>query len=781
MGMMNDPPAYSRVALCLPLPSLAYLDDPTLYSQPIRLSIWSTQESLTVLFYKPQNVQDGPIESLRVAESQEDWNRMQNFLGVVYGIAGQEAARVGRMGMNVDVLVEGLVNGPTSVDGSFERVTFVQEESSEEIIARLFQTPPPQSTIHTIPTLRSPSNPLSSTVQEAAHNRHQVSALGGTFDHLHGGHKILLTMAIAITAKKLIVGLSADELLKQKAFPEYLEAFDIRAQHLRLFLHRINPRLEYDVVALKDVCGPTATDEEISALVVSRESISGGHIIDQTRQANSVPALKTYMIDVVSATHNLPTTQTEDVPSLLVDGTKDAQQLKELKLGSTYIRQWLSKQQGNVSHTVKRRKLNGNKTRDDPQPAAVNGISAMVPPRTSCEATSQRIRWTYSQSELRDMRIKLNQGAIELCKSNWENEAELRTAEGSSIKIPLQYPSWEDELSLLQFYAISISSVIEGGALTSGRFLPPVIESVAISYLKRFYLRTSVLEWHPKVIMPVCLFLAGKVCNYVFDIDHYVSVFDKLERDDILGIEFLVLQTLRFDVYIPRIQDAIHGWFLKLQDIAPTQLGRIETAYALAKTQWKRSRLTDVEFLYTPAQIAAACFRLADKDLFESALEILVPIQENKSEMDEDEGKTMEAPLLDRKGLLSTLEQVQAMTQSVSEDRNVDMVRVKAADKLVRKSQDPANNKASALYKKRIQEQDEERAKRRAARYAKHQKDVNDRDTFFGPQVTQNPSTNRIGTMGETGLGIPAEAGGMLFGGTGLKSVGMELDSSDSD
>jgi hypothetical protein len=55
------------------------------------------------------------------------------------------------------------------------------------------------------------------------------------------------------------------------------------------------------------------------------------------------------------------------------------------------------------------------------------------------------------------------------------------------------------------------------------------------------------------------------VCNYVFDIDNYVASFDKLKREDILGIEYLVLQTLRFDVYIPRMQDALHGWFLQLQ------------------------------------------------------------------------------------------------------------------------------------------------------------------------------------------------------------------------
>ena len=35
-----------------------------------------------------------------------------------------------------------------------------------------------------------------------------VVALGGTFDHLHAGHKILLSMACWITEQKLIVGMT---------------------------------------------------------------------------------------------------------------------------------------------------------------------------------------------------------------------------------------------------------------------------------------------------------------------------------------------------------------------------------------------------------------------------------------------------------------------------------------------------------------------------------------------------------------------------------------------
>jgi bifunctional ADP-heptose synthase (sugar kinase/adenylyltransferase) len=38
--------------------------------------------------------------------------------------------------------------------------------------------------------------------------RYGVAAIGGTFDHLHAGHKVLLSMAAWVTEEKLIVGVT---------------------------------------------------------------------------------------------------------------------------------------------------------------------------------------------------------------------------------------------------------------------------------------------------------------------------------------------------------------------------------------------------------------------------------------------------------------------------------------------------------------------------------------------------------------------------------------------
>ena len=41
-------------------------------------------------------------------------------------------------------------------------------------------------------------------------------AVGGTFDHLHIGHQMLLLYSALSASKKLIIGITSEEMLKKK-------------------------------------------------------------------------------------------------------------------------------------------------------------------------------------------------------------------------------------------------------------------------------------------------------------------------------------------------------------------------------------------------------------------------------------------------------------------------------------------------------------------------------------------------------------------------------------
>ncbi|KIJ26454.1 hypothetical protein M422DRAFT_272498 [Sphaerobolus stellatus SS14] len=166
-----------------------------------------------------------------------------------------------------------------------------------------------------------------------------VVALGGTFDHLHPGHKILLSMSAWITEKKIIVGVTDDALLTKKAYKEHLEPLPVRMDAVRDFLRLFKPGLIYDIVPISDVYGPTGWDPDIQGLVVSKETLPGAASIAAVRAEKSFPPLQTFVIDVISAV-------SADL------GTDDPDILKHAKTSSTFIREWIHKRsQGPGSST----------------------------------------------------------------------------------------------------------------------------------------------------------------------------------------------------------------------------------------------------------------------------------------------------------------------------------------------------------------------------------------------------------------------------------------------
>ncbi|KAG7092618.1 hypothetical protein E1B28_008961 [Marasmius oreades] len=157
-----------------------------------------------------------------------------------------------------------------------------------------------------------------------------VTALGGTFDHLHSGHKILLSMGAFITSRKIIVGITHPDLLVRKAHASLIESLETRIEKVQRFLQRFKPELEeYDIVPIKDVYGPTASDPDIQALVVSKETVRGAEDIAKLRASKSLPPLKTFVIDVIS-----------NNSSNLDDS--DQERLKKTKMSSTAFREWLA-------------------------------------------------------------------------------------------------------------------------------------------------------------------------------------------------------------------------------------------------------------------------------------------------------------------------------------------------------------------------------------------------------------------------------------------------------
>lgn len=115
----------------------------------------------------------------------------------------------------------------------------------------------------------------------------EKTVLGGTFDHFHNGHKMFLTTAAHATRNAIVVGISCEELLRNKKFLSRLEPFEQRARHVADFIRFLNPHLLVDIYPLHDPFGPSVTMKDLDAIAVTPEVASAVPRINEIRVGTS--------------------------------------------------------------------------------------------------------------------------------------------------------------------------------------------------------------------------------------------------------------------------------------------------------------------------------------------------------------------------------------------------------------------------------------------------------------------------------------------------------------
>ncbi|OBA28946.1 Nucleotidylyl transferase [Hanseniaspora valbyensis NRRL Y-1626] len=143
----------------------------------------------------------------------------------------------------------------------------------------------------------------------------KISAVGGTFDHLHDGHKILLALCTFLTFKKLIIGLTSEKLLVNKKFKQYLQPFEERRDEVLKFVELLDSTLEYDILPISDVCGPTGYEPNIELLIVSEETKSGGDFVNKTRSEKGLSQLSIFVVNVLGGKEKLSSTYLRQLES----------------------------------------------------------------------------------------------------------------------------------------------------------------------------------------------------------------------------------------------------------------------------------------------------------------------------------------------------------------------------------------------------------------------------------------------------------------------------------
>lgn len=158
-----------------------------------------------------------------------------------------------------------------------------------------------------------------------------------------------------------------------------------------------------------------------------------------------------------------------------------------------------------------------------------------------------------------------------------------------------------------------------------------------MQYIKRFYITNSVMTYSPADILKTALFFATKTENHYFRLTKFAEKLPNTKAEDVLALEFILTQGLRFTFDVRHPFRALEGAVMELLAIAKHDFAllpgnrnenplpkphnmekRIMAAHGKAREYLKISAsLTDVYFHFTPSQIMMASLFIVDRELVE--------------------------------------------------------------------------------------------------------------------------------------------------------------------
>ncbi|KYQ52918.1 Cyclin-H, partial [Trachymyrmex zeteki] len=288
--------------------------------------------------------------------------------------------------------------------------------------------------------------------------------------------------------------------------------------------------------------------------------------------------------------------------------------------------------------------------------------------------SSQRKYWMFSdESDLTMLREKTNADFIAKHGANMTPEDKEE-----------HFLSHSEERTLLRFYELQLRDFCR-------RFNPPMPRATvatALHYFKRFYLRNSVMDYHPKEILVTCVYLACKVEEFNVSISQFVANIkgDREKASDIiLNNELLLMQQLNYNLTVHNPFRPVEGLMIDIKT-RYTSLENPEKLRQHIDEFLERVFLTDSVLLYAPSQVALAATLHAASRASANLDNYVTDILFSREQLG---------------GIIEAVRKIRSMAKCVEPPSRE---AVKALEKKLDKCRNQENNPDSEIYKQRMQE-----------------------------------------------------------------------------
>ncbi|PKI36158.1 hypothetical protein CRG98_043457 [Punica granatum] len=228
--------------------------------------------------------------------------------------------------------------------------------------------------------------------------------------------------------------------------------------------------------------------------------------------------------------------------------------------------------------------------------------------------STHRAKWIFTPQILAERYKAANQRAIQTLEKYGATRMEV-DADGSLLYRESQINlnadkhsrpkalSIEEEQFLRIFYENKLREVC--GAF----YFPHKIQATALIYFKRFYLRWSVMEHHPKDIILTCIYTACKIEENHVSAEELGKGISQ-DHQVILNNEML---SLEFDLIVYAPYRSVEGFIDDMEDYFRESDDQLQMLKEAGKAEVDRIMLTDAPLLFPPGQLALAALRRANE------------------------------------------------------------------------------------------------------------------------------------------------------------------------